>query len=96
MIRLSIFLLMSLALAAPAAAQQFFNPKFAGFDQQPRGCDIRLVNGWFYWYRQGPLLCTVVPANSQEDATFKALELAESNTVSEAGIGYRLLGDPIF
>ncbi len=72
------------------------NPKFAGFDQQPRFCDLRLANGWFYWYRQSPRDCTVVLSSSQADATAKAQELAESSSVTEAGIGYRLFGDPFF
>jgi hypothetical protein len=78
------------------AQNQFVNPKFAGFDQQPRFCDLRLANGWFYWYRQSPRNCTVVLSSNQADATVKAQELAESSDVTEAGIGYRLLGDPFF
>ncbi len=78
------------------AQNQFFNPKFAGFDQQPRFCDLRLVNGWFYWYRQGPSVCIIVPSSNQADATAKAQELAESSNVTQAGIGYRLFGDPFF
>lgn len=78
------------------AQNQFFNPKFAGFDQQPRFCDLRLANGWFYWYRQSPRDCTVVLSSNQADATAKAQELAESSSVTEAGIGYRLFGDPFF
>jgi len=72
------------------------NPKFAGFDQQPRFCDLRLANGWFYWYRQGASVCIVVPSSNQADATAKAQELAESSDVTQAGIGYRLFGDPFF
>jgi hypothetical protein len=78
------------------AQGQLFNPKFAGFDPQPRGCDIRGINGWFYWYRHDLNRCTVVLAGNQADATFKAVELAASTEVIEAGIGYRLIGDPIF
>ena len=78
------------------AQNQLSNPKFAGFDNQPRRCDLRIVNGWFYWYRQGETVCTIVPSSSQEDATVKAQELAESSNVTEAGIGYRLLGDPFY
>jgi hypothetical protein len=78
------------------AQEQFANPKFAGFDQQPRFCDLRLANGWFYWYRQSPRNCTVVLSSNQADATVKAQELAESSDVTEAGIGYRLFGDPFF
>lgn len=78
------------------AQNQFVNPKFAGFDQQPRFCDLRLANGWFYWYRQSPRNCTVVLSSNQADATAKAQELAESSDVIEAGIGYRLFGDPFF
>lgn len=85
-------------LPAPSlvlAQGQLFNPKFAGFDMQPRGCDVRGINGWFYWYRHDLNRCTVVPAGNQADATFKAVELADSTEVIEAGIGYRLTGDPI-
>ena len=78
------------------AQNQFFNPKFAGFDPQPRFCDLRLVNGWFYWYRQGASVCIVVPSSNEADATAKAQELAESSDVTQAGIGYRLFGDPFF
>ncbi len=77
------------------AQGQLFNPKFAGFDMQPLGCDIRGVNGWFYWYRHDLNRCTVVLAGNQADATFKAVELADSTEVIEAGIGYRLIGDPV-
>ncbi len=77
------------------AQGQLFNPKFAGFDMQPRGCDVRNINGWFYWYRHDLNQCTVVPAGNEADATFKAVELANSTEVTEAGIGYRLTGDPI-
>jgi len=86
-------------LVAPTAfpkQQRLFNPKFAGFDPQPKGCDVRGINGWFYWYRYGVGYCTVVPSSSQADATFKAVELADSTEVNEAGIGYRLLGDPLY
>jgi len=83
-------------LKQPFPKQQLFNPKFANFDQQPRGCDVRGINGWFYWYRHGVGSCTVVPSSNQADATFKAVELADSTEVSEAGIGYRLLGDPFY
>lgn len=78
------------------AQNQLFNPKFAGFDQQPRFCDLRLANGWFYWYRQGVGTCTVVLSSNQADATTKAQELADSSYVTQAGIGYRLLGDPFY
>lgn len=77
------------------AQGQLFNPKFAGFDMQPRGCDVRGINGWFYWYRSNLNRCTVVPAGNQADATFKAVELADSTEVVEAGIGYRLIGVPV-
>lgn len=79
-----------------AQNQVFNNPKFAGFDLQPRFCNLRLVNGWYYWYRQSPTNCTVVPSSNQADATVKAQELAESSSVTEAGIGYRLSTDPFF